>query len=227
MWTENWTGWYKNWGGKDPSRPVGDIAYAVALFFQSGGTLTNYYMYHGGTNFGRTSGIYITTSYNYDAPLDEYGNLRQPKWGHLKGLHTAIIMLKKVLTEGNVSTTNVGVGVNATIYSANGTSGCFLSNKNATSSATVTFQGNQYCLPAWSVSILPDCKKEVYNTAKVRSNLDQAKTALEALIKREEKKREVMESEVSLQRIQMKYTDLHNLLCLPYRFDLSSITLTS
>ncbi|KAJ0988158.1 hypothetical protein J5N97_006514 [Dioscorea zingiberensis] len=39
----------------------------------------------------------------------------------------------------------------------------------------------------------------------VRRNLDQAKTVLEALIKREEKKREVMESEVSLQRIQMKY----------------------
>ncbi|XP_041028315.1 uncharacterized protein LOC121268219 [Juglans microcarpa x Juglans regia] len=39
----------------------------------------------------------------------------------------------------------------------------------------------------------------------VRRNLDQAKTILEALIKREETKREVMETEVSLQRIQMKY----------------------
>ncbi|XP_042496940.1 enhancer of polycomb-like protein 1 [Macadamia integrifolia] len=39
----------------------------------------------------------------------------------------------------------------------------------------------------------------------VRRNLDQAKTVLESLIKREEKKREVMESEVSLQRIQIKY----------------------
>ncbi|XP_058113110.1 uncharacterized protein LOC131256075 [Magnolia sinica] len=39
----------------------------------------------------------------------------------------------------------------------------------------------------------------------VRRNLDQVKTVLEALIKREEKKREVMDSEVSLQRIQIKY----------------------
>ncbi|XP_027358592.1 uncharacterized protein LOC113867448 isoform X2 [Abrus precatorius] len=39
----------------------------------------------------------------------------------------------------------------------------------------------------------------------VRRNLDQAKSLLEALIKREEKKREVMESEVMLQRMQMKY----------------------
>lgn len=31
--------------------------------------------YHGGTNFGRVAGgPYITTSYDYDAPLDEYGN---------------------------------------------------------------------------------------------------------------------------------------------------------
>ncbi|KAM7481898.1 hypothetical protein LguiB_006481 [Lonicera macranthoides] len=39
----------------------------------------------------------------------------------------------------------------------------------------------------------------------VRRNLDQAKTLLEALIKREEKKRDVMENEVSTQRIEMKY----------------------
>nr|XP_034899403.1 enhancer of polycomb-like protein 1 isoform X1 [Populus alba] len=43
----------------------------------------------------------------------------------------------------------------------------------------------------------------------VRRNLEQAKTILEALIKREEKKREAMESEVSLQRIQMKYKVCH------------------
>ncbi|XP_077222893.1 uncharacterized protein LOC143856530 [Tasmannia lanceolata] len=39
----------------------------------------------------------------------------------------------------------------------------------------------------------------------VRRNLDRAKTVLDALIKREEKKREVMESEVCFQRIQIEY----------------------
>jgi len=30
--------------------------------------------YHGGTNFGRTAGgPFIATSYDYDAPLDEFG----------------------------------------------------------------------------------------------------------------------------------------------------------
>jgi hypothetical protein len=33
--------------------------------------------YHGGTNFGRTAGgPFITTSYDYDAPIDEYGKFR-------------------------------------------------------------------------------------------------------------------------------------------------------
>lgn len=39
----------------------------------------------------------------------------------------------------------------------------------------------------------------------VRRNLEQTKTVIDALIKREEKKREVVESEVSILRVQMKY----------------------
>ena len=32
------------------------------------------FQYHGGTNFGRTAGgPFIATSYDYDAPLDEFG----------------------------------------------------------------------------------------------------------------------------------------------------------
>ncbi|KAL4188862.1 hypothetical protein AMTRI_Chr08g204130 [Amborella trichopoda] len=144
------------------------VAYAVARFFQTGGTLQNYYMYHGGTNFGRTAGgPYIATSYDYDAPLDEYWHLRQPKWGHLKQLHGILISMEKVLTSGTVSNTSFGLGADATIYTLDGDSSCFLSNRNNTNDATVTFQGIQYFLPAWSVSILPDCKQVAYNTAKV------------------------------------------------------------
>ncbi|RWV83744.1 hypothetical protein GW17_00054613 [Ensete ventricosum] len=67
---------FQNFGTAKPHRPPEDIAFAVARFFQKGGSLQNYYMYHGGTNFGRTSGgPFITTSYDYDAPIDEYGVL--------------------------------------------------------------------------------------------------------------------------------------------------------
>jgi hypothetical protein len=38
--------------------------------------------YHGGTNFGRTAGgPFITTSYDYDAPIDEYGMLIRKDFG--------------------------------------------------------------------------------------------------------------------------------------------------
>ncbi|XP_042758061.1 beta-galactosidase 15 [Lactuca sativa] len=170
MWTENWTGWFKSWGGSDPFRTTEDIAYATARFFQYGGTFNNYYMYHGGTNFGRTAGgPLITTSYDYDAPLDEYGNFNQPKFGHLKELHDALHSMEKVLTHGNVSHTDMGNSVSASIYQSNDGTGCFLSNTNTTSDARVSFQGAIYDIPAWSVSVLPDCKNEVYNTAKVNT----------------------------------------------------------
>ncbi|GMP89013.1 hypothetical protein CsSME_00040758 [Camellia sinensis var. sinensis] len=44
MWTENWTGWFLPFGGAVPYRPVEDLAFAVARFFQRGGTFQNYYM---------------------------------------------------------------------------------------------------------------------------------------------------------------------------------------
>ncbi|TKY54396.1 Beta-galactosidase protein [Spatholobus suberectus] len=168
MWTENWVGWFKNWGGQDPHRTAEDVAYAVARFYQTGGTFQNYYMYHGGTNFGRTAGgPYITTTYDYDAPLDEYGNIAQPKWGHLKELHRVLKSMEETLTNGNVSETDFGNSVKATVFATNGSSSCFLSNTNTTTDATVTFRGKNYTVPAWSVSLLPDCQHEEYNTAKV------------------------------------------------------------
>nr|XP_009616320.1 beta-galactosidase 15-like [Nicotiana tomentosiformis] len=170
MWTENWTGWFKNWGGRDPHRTAEDLAFAVARFFQTGGTFQNYYMYHGGTNFGRTAGgPYITTTYDYDAPLDEFGNLNQPKYGHLKELHDVLHSMEKTLTSGNISNNDLGNSVSVTIYALDGKSSCFFSNANTTTDATITYEGVKYNVPAWSVSILPDCKTEVYNTAKVNT----------------------------------------------------------
>lgn len=51
IWTEAWSGWFTEFGGTIPQRPVQDLAFAVARFIQKGGSLVNYYMYHGGTNF--------------------------------------------------------------------------------------------------------------------------------------------------------------------------------
>ncbi|KAL6224296.1 hypothetical protein ACLB2K_003151 [Fragaria x ananassa] len=169
MWTENWTGWFKSWGGLDPLRTAEDVAFSVARFFQYGGTFQNYYMYHGGTNFGRTAASYITTSYDYDAPLDEYGHLNQPKWGHLKELHEVLKSMEHTLTYGNITTTELGNSVSTTVFATNESSSCIFGNANNSADATITFQGKTHIVPAWSVSILPDCKEEAYNTAKVNT----------------------------------------------------------
>ncbi|KAI4963285.1 hypothetical protein ZWY2020_015107 [Hordeum vulgare] len=131
IWTENWTGWFKAWDKPDFHRSAEDIAFSVAMFFQTRGSLQNYYMYHGGTNFGRTSGgPYITTSYDYDAPLDEYGNIRQPKYGHLKDLHNVLKSMEKILLHGDYKDTTMGnTNVMVTKYTLDNSSACFISNK--------------------------------------------------------------------------------------------------
>ncbi|KAF7805570.1 beta-galactosidase 8-like [Senna tora] len=170
MWTEMWSGWFLTFGSAVPYRPVEDVAFAVARFFQRGGTLNNYYMYHGGTNFGRTSGgPFISTSYDYDAPIDEYGHIRQPKWGHLKDLHKTIMLCEEALIATDPNITSLGHNLEAAVYQTESSCAAFLANVDAKSDAKVRFRGKSYNLPAWSVSILPDCKNVAFNTAKINS----------------------------------------------------------
>jgi len=59
----------------------------------------------------------------------------------------------------------------AAVYKTeSGSCAAFLANVDTKSDATVTFNGKSYNLPAWSVSILPDCKNVAFNTAKVKFN---------------------------------------------------------
>ncbi|KAL9682838.1 hypothetical protein QQ045_014648 [Rhodiola kirilowii] len=169
MWTEAWTGWFSEFGGTITQRPVEDMAFAVARFIQSGGSFVNYYMYHGGTNFGRTAGgPFLTTSYDYDAPIDEYGLLRQPKHGHLKELHRAIKMCEPALVSADPVVTSLGSYQQAHVYTTDsGECAAFLSNFDRISDAVVLFNSMRYRLPRWSISILPDCRNVVYNTAKI------------------------------------------------------------
>ncbi|KAJ0008419.1 hypothetical protein Pint_28920 [Pistacia integerrima] len=177
IWTEAWTGWYTEFGGAVPHRPVEDLAFSVARFIQKGGAFINYYMYHGGTNFGRTAGgPFIATSYDYDAPLDEYGLLRQPKWGHLKDLHRAIKLCEPALVSANPSVMPLGNYQEAHVFkSKSGACAAFLANYHQKSVAKVSFGNQHYNLPPWSISILPDCKNTVYNTARVGAQSSQMK----------------------------------------------------
>ncbi|XP_062147988.1 beta-galactosidase-like isoform X3 [Alnus glutinosa] len=172
MWTEVWGGWLMKFGGPTPYRLAEDVAFAVTKFIQNNGTYFNYYMYHGGTNFGRTSGgPFITTSYDYDAPIDEYGLPREPKYTHLKDLHNAIKQSEEALVSTNPIIASLGQKQEVHVFkSKSGVCAAFLTNYDQQYSVKVRFGNGQYDLPPWSISILPDCKTEAFNTAKVRLN---------------------------------------------------------
>jgi beta-galactosidase len=80
MCMEFWDGWFDWWGGVHHTTPPADAAAELATMLAAGASV-NFYMFHGGTNFGLTNGANdkgrfepLVTSYDYDAPLDEAGN---------------------------------------------------------------------------------------------------------------------------------------------------------
>ncbi|KAF8020558.1 hypothetical protein BT93_G1094 [Corymbia citriodora subsp. variegata] len=171
LWTENWTAQYRVFGDPPSQRSVEDIAYSVARFFAKNGSLANYYMYHGGTNFGRTSAIFTTTRYYDEAPLDEYGLQREPKWGHLRDLHKALSLCRKPLLWGNPSVQRLGADIEALTFEIPRDKVCaaFLTNNNTKMAQVAEFRGESFYLPPRSISILPDCKTLVYNTQTIVS----------------------------------------------------------
>ncbi|KAJ4713749.1 Beta-galactosidase [Melia azedarach] len=170
IWTENWTSQYQVYGGDPTRRSAQDIAFHVALWIARNGSFVNYYMYHGGTNFGRVASEFVTTSYYNLAPLDEYGLINQPTWSHLRDLHISIKQCSNTLLLGMQMPSSLGPKQEAYVFNGNPSGECaaFLVNKNK-EDVEVSFKNSSYLLPAKSISILPDCKHVIFNTAKVRA----------------------------------------------------------
>ncbi|WP_271492224.1 glycoside hydrolase family 35 protein [Enterococcus sp. 5H] len=76
---EYWIGWFDAWQDKEHhTTSIGDSVHSLKQILQRGSV--NFYMFHGGTNFGFMNGsnyyeklLPDTTSYDYDAPVNEYG----------------------------------------------------------------------------------------------------------------------------------------------------------
>ncbi|XP_057517920.1 beta-galactosidase 13-like isoform X2 [Amaranthus tricolor] len=164
LWTENWTAQYRVFGDVPSQRAAEDIAFGVARWFSKNGSHNNYYMYYGGTNYGKNAAAFSTTRYYDEAPLDEYGLKREPKWGHLRDLHRALTLSKKALLSGRYGVQKFGQDLEARFYEKGNLCAAFLWNNKTHASETVKFKGKQHTLPPKSISILPDCKTVVYNT---------------------------------------------------------------
>lgn len=80
MCMEFWNGWYDHWGKPHHTRSAAEAAAALDEILSVGASV-NFYMFHGGTNFGFMNGANddgqywpTITSYDYDAPLSESGD---------------------------------------------------------------------------------------------------------------------------------------------------------
>lgn len=78
---EYWNGWFDHWGEHHHTRDGDDAANVFAQMLDLGASV-NFYMFHGGTNFGYMSGANYSdeiqptiTSYDDDALLDEAGDI--------------------------------------------------------------------------------------------------------------------------------------------------------
>ncbi|GGH36523.1 glycoside hydrolase family 35 protein [Paenibacillus segetis] len=79
MCMEFWNGWFDHWMKPHHTRPESEVAETLDEMLALGASV-NFYMFHGGTNFGFMNGANlfdkyepIVTSYDYDTLLDESG----------------------------------------------------------------------------------------------------------------------------------------------------------
>ncbi|WAL94920.1 glycoside hydrolase family 35 protein [Streptomyces sp. Je 1-369] len=98
MCMEFWCGWFDHWGAEHVVRDAEDAAGALREILECGASV-NLYMAHGGTNFAGWAGANRgggslhdgelqpdVTSYDYDAPVDEFGRVTPKFWAFRKVL---------------------------------------------------------------------------------------------------------------------------------------------
>ncbi|WP_405737945.1 beta-galactosidase [Streptomyces sp. NBC_00028] len=92
MCMEFWCGWFDHWGAEHVVRDPADAAAALREILECGASV-NLYMAHGGTSFAGWAGANRgggdlhdgvlepdVTSYDYDAPIDEFGHPTEKFW---------------------------------------------------------------------------------------------------------------------------------------------------
>ncbi|MDD6895973.1 MAG: beta-galactosidase [Prevotellaceae bacterium] len=85
MCSEFWSGWFDKWGARHETRPADDMVAGIDEMLSKGISFS-LYMTHGGTSFGHWAGANSpgfapdVTSYDYDAPINEWGLPTEKYW---------------------------------------------------------------------------------------------------------------------------------------------------
>ena len=85
MCSEFWSGWFDKWGARHETRGADEMVNGLDEMLSKGISFS-LYMTHGGTSFGHWAGANSpgfapdVTSYDYDAPINEYGQATPKFW---------------------------------------------------------------------------------------------------------------------------------------------------
>jgi hypothetical protein len=182
LWTET-AGHFQVWG--EPAddaafdRPAAALSYSLLRWFARGGCHVNYYVLHGGDNYGTTYGDSVTTAYADGALLRSDGLSNEPKLSHMGRLHAvlarvAAAMLSQPAQLGrNVSLqyydTDTGSWRNGTQQAAfeYGASLAFVES-DASVPLLVRYRGVQYWMAPHSALILTGDGEVAFNSSDVR-----------------------------------------------------------
>ncbi|KAJ3026870.1 UNVERIFIED_CONTAM: hypothetical protein HDU68_004927 [Siphonaria sp. JEL0065] len=143
---------FQKFGQPKYTRYGEDLAFATARFIAKGGTYIGYYMWHGGTNFG--------------------------KWviGKPRHLHYTVSKYKHLILTNDPTEIQLNTKhAEAHIYGDLSTRALvFFTNEDASSDITITFEGRKLTLVHWSVTIYPKDSAglhKLYSTARPKPTL--------------------------------------------------------
>eukprot|EP01133_Synstelium_polycarpum_P003416 gene3416-3881_t len=178
FWTENWPGWFQHYGEGVPHRPVQDVLYSVARWLAYGGSHINYYMWHGGTTFGRwTGGPFIVTSYDYDVALDEFGYPQEPKYSLSSEFHDIIHAYSHIILSQDPSAPiSLSNGTEASFFTTGAEDFTFLTNFDPVNVQIVIWNNEKFQLQPWSVQLLYN-NATIFDTSYVPSIASPARHA--------------------------------------------------
>lgn len=103
MCSEFWSGWFDHWGAKHETRSAQALVGGLKEMLDQNISFS-LYMTHGGTSFGHWGGANFpnfsptTTSYDYDAPINESGKVT-PKYFEVRNLLENYLMQGDILSE--------------------------------------------------------------------------------------------------------------------------------
>ena len=179
MWTEN-EGWFEVWPGDfNHDRSAEDVAFSVAEWIAAGGTYHNYYMWHGGNNYGLWACNGVTTMYANDVMLHSDSTIHEPKYSHLGSLHAIVGEYADLIVSNAVKLQRLPIwdpkqnsfvaGRDQWVSSFGSSTGInvtFLINIFKKKVA-VLFQGRNTSLQGESVIVLDKNGQHIYDTSRV------------------------------------------------------------